>query len=194
MKMKKAALKIKLMTPYFRVSFANVFKPRVAFEGQEAKYSVQMLFPKEADLTEMKKAVGKVIRDTWGGDKTKWPKNLRLPFKSGDEKKLDGYQGMTIVDARSKTKPGIIAADGKREIIDESEFYSGCWARATVTVSAYNLDVSKGVNVYLQNLQKWKDDKAFSGRTNPKDDFGAIEELESDDFENAEEEKEEDDF
>lgn len=189
---KKKALKVKLMTPYFRASFANVFKPRVAFEGQEPKYSVQMLFPKDADLKEFKAAVGKVIRDTWGEDKTKWPKNLKLPFKDGNEKNLDGYKDMTIVDARSKTKPGIVAADGQREIIEESEFYSGCWARATVVVSAFNLDVSKGVNVYLQNIQKWKDDKPFSGKSNAKDDFGAIEELESEEFESQD--SEEDDF
>ena len=43
------------ISPKFRVSFPNVFKA-VGFGTQEPKYSIQMLFPKDVDLSVMKKA------------------------------------------------------------------------------------------------------------------------------------------
>jgi len=185
---------VKITTPFFRASFAHVFKP-TSFKGQEPKYSVQMLFPKDADLSEMKKAASQAIRDKWGNDKTKWPQNLRNPFKDGNKKNLEDYKDKTVVEARSKFKPGIIDGTG-REIIDPQEFYSGCWARATVTVYAYDMAGNCGVAFGLQNLQKWKDDKAFSGKKNAKDDFEIIEGVDggSADFESGGQSEDDIDF
>lgn len=166
----------KILTPHFRASFANVFKPRAPFEGQEPVYSVQMLFPKNTDLAVLKKAVREVIVKKWGADKEKWPKNLRLPFKDGNEKNLEDYKDMTVIEARSKQKPGLVN-QRMEEIIEPSEFYSGCWARATLTCFAYDKAGNKGVSFGLQNLQKVKDDVAFSGKRNAKDDFDEIEEF-----------------
>lgn len=171
-----ASKKIKVLTPYFRASFLNVFKPRAPFEGKPPVYSVQMLFPKEADLGPLKKAALELIVEKWGSDKTKWPKGLRLPFKSGDEKNLENYKGMTVLECRSKQKPGLV--NQKREdIIDETEIYSGCWMRATVTPFIYDVQGNRGVSFGLNSLQKVKDDTAFSGRSNAKDDFEELEEL-----------------
>lgn len=168
--------KVKIKTPAFRASFMNVFKPRAAFEGKEPQYSVTMLFPKTTDLTDFKRGVRDVIVSTWGEDKTKWPKNLRTPFKDGDEKNLQGYKGMTVVEARSKQKPGLVD-QSLQEITSPDEVYSGCWMRATVTLYSYDVQGNKGVAVGLQNLQKVKDDEAFSGKANAKDDFEELEEL-----------------
>lgn len=168
---------IRVTTPPFRASFAHVFKPHSGFEGQEPKYSIQMLFPKETDLTKMKAAVREAIERKWGKDKTKWPKFKHPVFKDGNEKNLEDYKNMTVCEARTKMKPGIVDRDGEREIIDASEFYSGCWARATLSVFTYEKLGNKGVSFGLQNIQKLKDDTAFSGKRNAKDDFADAEEI-----------------
>jgi hypothetical protein len=169
----------------------NAFKPRAPFEGQEPVYSVQMLFPKDTDISSLKKAVSATIRKKWGEDKAKWPKNMRLPFKDGNEKNLADYKDKVVVEARSKMKPGIVDKN-LQEIIEPSEAYSGCWMRATVTCFAYDKAGNKGVSFGLQNLQKVKDDEAFSGKRNAKDDFESIEELDDKDLDS--EVDSEDDF
>lgn len=178
---KKESKYIGCMTPTFRVSFPHVFKPHTNFKNQEPAYSIQMLFPKTTDISEMKRIAQQVAKKKWPEG---LPENFRSPFSDGDKKagKLDGYKDMIVVTARSKMKPGLI--NQKREdIIDAQEFYAGCWARATVTCYAYGgPGITPGVAFGLNNVQKVKDDKAFSGRKNAKDEFGAIEELGGDDF------------
>ena len=48
-----------MMTPWFRASFAEVFRPgKPMKDGDEPKYSVMMVFdPKYVDLTNLKKAI-----------------------------------------------------------------------------------------------------------------------------------------
>lgn len=174
---KKDSLKLK--TPTFRASFANVFKPRVPFEGQEAVYSVETLFDKKEhkDMKWLKEAIKTVADAKWGAGK--WPKNFKSPIKDGDEKELEGYAGHWFLTIKSKQKPGVVDTQ-LQEIIEPSEFYSGCYARATIVVKTYSTAGNNGVACYLQNLQKVKDGEAFSGKRNAKDDFDALEELADD--------------
>lgn len=178
----------KILTPTFRVSFAHVFKPGKSFQGKEPKYSVTMLFEKSTDLTDMKKLVGKVIRAKWGDDKAKWPEKLGLPFKDGDKQKPEAHKGKVVIEARSQIRPGLVNQKCE-EIINPAEFYSGCYARATVTCFAYEQMGNSGVAFGLQNIQKVKDGEAFSGRANAKDDFEKLAELD-DNFETKKDENE----
>ena len=176
---------VKVTTPSFRVSFPNVHKAKSAFEGQEAVYSIQMLFPKPEKMTPDDQARWKAMKKLCidvatkkFGPKEKWPKNLRLPFKDGNEKNLENYKDMTVIEARSKMKPGLVDKD-LEEITEPGVFYAGCWARATLTCYAYQKLGNAGVSFGLQNIQKQKDDVAFSGKSNAKDDFEVIETDES---------------
>lgn len=175
----------KCMTPEFRVSFPNVFKAK-AFEDQEPKFSVVMLFDKKkADLTSLKKAVAFAAQEKWGADKAKWPKNLRMPFRDGEEKSdMEGYAGCTFVSASSKQAPGVV--DQARNIITEADqsFYAGCYARATLIAFAYDKAGNRGVSFSLQNLQKLRDGQPFSGRKKAEDEFDAVEDTEADNAEN----------
>lgn len=174
----------KVMTPMFRVSFPQVFKPK-AFGNQEPKYSLTMLFDKEsADLSDLKKAAIACAKEKWG-EKDKWPKKLQMPFSDGDEKAdLEGYAGMIVVRATAKQKPGLVDKD-LDPIIDESIFYAGCYARATLSVFAYDVQGNKGVSFGLQNIQKLKDGEAFSGRKDATKEFDAFKD-DSDDSSNYE--------
>lgn len=168
----------KITTPEFRVSFPNVFKP-TAFENQEPKFGITMLFPKNADLSGLKKLAGAAIAAKWP-DKAKRPAGLRNPFRDGDTEKPDteGYSGCIFVRATSKMKPGVVDAS-VNPIMSEEEFYAGCYARATLTAYAYDTAGNRGVAFGLQNVQKLREGAPFSGRSKPEDDFEAVE---TDDF------------
>lgn len=160
----------KVLTPKFRVSFPAVFVPRSPMDGAEPKYSVVMLFPKDADLSKLKKIAKDAVTEKWGD---KVPKNLRNPFRDGNEKELEGYEGMIFVTASSKMKPGIVNAN-REPIISADDFYAGCYARATVNAYAYDKNGNAGVAFGLKNIQKLEEGEPFSGRTKPEDDFDAV--------------------
>lgn len=165
----------KKITPTFRVSFPAVFSPK-EFNGKE-KYSVLMLFDKNDDVSELKKMVKECAIEKWG----KLPKPFKSPFRDGntekDLEKFPAFENTTFVSAGSLYQPGLV--DQKRQpIIDESEFYAGCFARASVTCYPWEFQGKKGVSFNLVNVQKVKDGEKLGGRADASDEF---DELDSDD-------------
>ena len=170
----------KLVTPKFRVSFVNVFEARENLQGKK-KYSVVMLFDKDTDLKPLKALLKEAAVVKWG-DKLQ---NIKLPFRDGNEKEYDGYKDKIFATASGMQKPGLVD-DKLQPIIEPSEFYSGCYARATITAFAWEYMGKKGVSFGLQNLQKLDDGEAFSGKSKPEDDFDAIKESDKSETENSE--------
>lgn len=173
----------KCVTPEFRVSFPAVFKPK-AFQNQEPKYSCVMIFDKKTDLTKLREAVKNAIVEQFGEDMSRWPQRtvngkkelaLKLPFRDGaDREDTEGYGPDKIfVTATSKNPPGLVN-NRLEKILSEADFYAGCWARAEIIAFYYDTNGNKGVSFSLQNLQKIRDDKPFSGRKNAEDVFDAI--------------------
>lgn len=164
--------------PEFRVSYENVHKPKAFKEGQEAKYSVTMLFPKNADLKELKRAAQNALIEKFGADKSRWPKNLKSPFRDGDkESDQPDYAGKIFVRASSKEKPGLV--DQRLDPIASDErgreqFYSGCYARATLVAFAYDTQGNRGVSFSLLAVQKTKDGDRLGGRRAAAEEFDAI--------------------
>ena len=163
-------------TPKFRVSFPAVFSKR-KIEGQtdeQAKYSIQMLFKKTDDITVLKNAVRAAVIEKWGADQTKWPKGLILPFRDGTEKDYDGYgPDVIFVSASSKMKPGLVDQN-VQPIIEPSEFYGGCYARATINAFAWEYMGKRGVSFGLRNIQKMADGEPFGGGSKAENDFEPI--------------------
>lgn len=176
---------MKVTTPKFRVSYPNVFKAKENPLSKKLEYSVVALFPKGADLSALKKAAQEVIETKWGKDKAKWPKGLRSPFRDQTEKaKIDEVTGKTVLPAgheeggifitlKSPTKPGLVD-ENVQDIIEETQFYAGCWARASVNAYAYDNMGNRGVSFGLNNIQKVGDGDPLGGRTRPQDDFEAV--------------------
>lgn len=164
----------KVVTPTFRASFVHVFEPRENQQSGKLEYSVKMIFDKDADLTELKEIIKEAIRNKWG---TNPPKNLKLPLRNGNDSDLDKYpedENKIIANAKSVMyPPGLIDAKTKQEIIDPKEFYSGCYARASIVAYAYD-NVSKGVSFGLQNLLKIKDGEPLVNRASAESDFAGI--------------------
>lgn len=169
----KKETKGQMITPEFRVSFPAVFKPKAALDGGDPKYSVTMLFAPGTDLSGLKALVKAAGVEKWGADLEKWPK-LRLPFRDGAEKDYEGYgKGVVFCAASSKDRPGLV--DQKvQPIMEQSDFYGGCYARATVTAFAYDRAGNKGIALGLRNIQKTRDGEAFSGKNKPENDFDEI--------------------
>jgi len=170
-KKEKKVMGDKVMTPEFRVSFPSVFEARAFSEGQTKKFELTALFPAGTNLDAMKALAKQAAVDKWGD---KIPAGLRSPFRDGSEKPdLDGYEGTVFVKMTSLQKPGVVDQN-VQPIIEPSEFYGGCYARASITAYAYDQMGNKGVSFGLQNVQKLRDGDAFSGRGKPEDDFEPV--------------------
>jgi hypothetical protein len=191
---------VKIMTPEFRASFPALFEPRSADPkgGGKLKYSIVMLF-RVGETPESKKAGEKVVSieplkilvkniltEKFGPDRAKWPSNLVLPFRDGNEpskKDYPGYgPGVVFATASTMTRPGVVDAyedpknPGKPAPIGApSDFYGGCYARATINAYFWEYTGRQGVSLSLQNVQKLRDGEPFGGRPSAENDFDAIE-------------------
>jgi len=168
-----ATNKIKVVTGKVRFSYAHVFQPQAAIEGGTPKYSVSLIIPKSDTETVAK--FQKAFEDAantnaafFGGAV---PKGLKGGLRDGDAEKDDpAYANSYFVNANSANKPGVVDAD-MNAIIDPSEFYSGCYGRASVTLYPYNASGSKGIAVGLNNVQKTEDGEKLGGGTSAAADF-----------------------
>jgi hypothetical protein len=170
-------------TPVFRVSYPNVFKARRNDLNGKDEFSVVALFEKGADLTALKKAAQEAIIAKWGPDQAKWPKNLRSPFRDQAEraKDVDGkrilpaghVEGAIFLNLKSSQRPGVVDQN-VQDIIDESQFYAGCFARASVNAYAYDQKGNRGVSFGLGNIQKVRDGEPLGNRAKPEQDFAPI--------------------
>jgi hypothetical protein len=162
--------------PEFRASFVHLFKPH-AFNDQPEKYSLVMLFSKSTDLKELKRAAHNAAIEKWGADKTKWPKNLRMPFRDGDEKAdYAGYSGTITVSASSKKKIQVVGnrkdESGRFPVLtNEDEFDSCDYGRATLIAFAYDQMGNRGVGFSVQSVQKTRDGERFAGRRQAEEEF-----------------------
>jgi hypothetical protein len=175
----------KVITPKFRVSFPAVTEPKMNSLSKKLEYSVVALFPKNADLSALKKAAEEVMVEAWGPDKNKWPKPIRSPFRLQEEKfKMDdngkeiipgGHErGAVFLNLKSNKRPGLVDQQ-RQDIIDPTEFYAGCYARAEVNAYVYDQAGNRGVSFGLNNLQKMADGEPLGGRSRPEDVFTAVE-------------------
>ena len=170
----------KVITGKVRFSYAHVFEPSAAQEGQEKKYSVSLLIPKKdkATIKRIEEAVAAAKEEgkvKFGG---KIPNNLKLPLRDGDDEREDdpNYEGMMFVNATSKNKPGIVD-ENLDAIMDKEDFYSGCFGRASVNFYPFNVSGNKGIACGLNNLQKMEDGDRLSGGPSAEDDFGEADDL-----------------
>jgi len=164
-----------------RFSYLHAFEPD-AVNGGDPKYSVSAIISKDDKETikKIQTAVEQAKKDSvskWGG---KIPANLKLPLRDGDIDRPDdeAYENSCFFNANSKQAPQCVNKS-VQPIIDQSELYSGCYGRISVTFYGYNSNGNRGIAAGLGNIQKLKDGEPLGGRTNAADDFDSVEE---DDF------------
>ena len=165
----------KVVTKKVRFSYANVWTPTAMEEGQEKKYNVSLLIPKSYTVTieKIEKAIETELEVLKGKNGGKLPKKYHNPLKDGDEEYPGDpvMEGMMYIRANSKNKPGIVDADTE-PILDQDEFYSGCWGRASINLYAFDTTANKGVGCGLNHVQKLADGEHLGGgRSTAEDDF-----------------------
>ncbi len=181
---------VKIVTRLVRFSYANVWHPREDDHGN-MKYSIALLFPKKNEnairlvqeaideaLTEGKNkgVFGKKDPGTFKKKNTKMP-NFKWLLRDGDDQEdKPEYEDMMYLNASSNEQPLLGDAD-RQEIVDEDEFYSGCWGRACVVISAFNRDGNMGITAYLHSLQKLREGEKLSGRDSLENAFADTDDI-----------------
>lgn len=175
-----------IITPKGRLSYAQFL-----IEGKEktyedsgktvTSYTLNLLLPKDSDLTDLKKAMGKLALEKCDGDKKRAanfvekrfldPNNLPQGGKPAGEQ----FEGWVLIRASSEHKPKFAFPNGT-QIPDEEvkkELYSGRWARATLNVYWTSNKKNPGVCIGLVNVQLLDHDENL-GRAmpDPADEFG----------------------
>lgn len=183
-----------VMTPRGLINYPVLFEDGKlnALSGKK-EYSVDILFPKNTDLSVIKEEINKAIEAKWG---SKPPKGLRNPIKDGDGTKQNGepykseYKGHYFITLKNTRRPGVMAPDAVTPITDPSEVYSGCEGRAIFRAFAYDQPANKGVSLSLIHFQKTKDGEPIAGRAvEIEGAFDAIDSEEADNPANYEEAK-----
>lgn len=166
----------RMITPEFRVSYPHMFKPQ-APEGSKPKYSVTMLFPKDAKIagttvdgeaTTLNKIISNAKTMEFGA-KENWPDDLKSCVIDGDlpkYQKNEGYAGHWVVKATSNedAKPGLVDEE-MTPITNPADFYPGCYARAYVYARVWEHTTGgSGVQLILDHVQKLRDGKNFGGK------------------------------
>lgn len=171
-----------------RFSYANLLIPKSPVEGAEPVYSVSLIISKDDKFTidkinnAIKAAYEEGANKLKGNSKVVPPlASLRSVLRDGDIDKAgdEAYKNSYFVNAKSKTKPGIVDADCN-PILDPEEIYSGMYGRASITFYAYNTGMSKGIACGLNNVQKIADGERLGGKATAESDFSNLEDADED--------------
>ena len=167
-----------IITPVGIASYAFVWKPQASMNpGQDPKYSITLIVPKKADLSDLERAVAAAGRKKFGDsyDKLVARNKLSLPFRDGDEEREGDalYKRSIFFSAKSTQKPGVVEmVEGRpTPIEDEFEFYSGCKCKISVYAFGFDVNGNKGVAFALNNVLKMGDGERLSGRRAAEEEF-----------------------
>lgn len=169
----------RVVTGKVRLSFPYLFKPRPGDEGNDAKYSVMLLIPKSdtMTMTALRKAeeiaTEQGVTSKFGGKRTGLSPSI---IKDGDEDgtaedypEREGMFYMTV-NAQESYKPQVVDR-GLNPILDQSEVYSGAYARVSVSAFPYKREVKKGVSFGLNNVQILGGGESLRGGRSADQDF-----------------------
>lgn len=181
-----------------RLSYLNVFKPRMNSQNKKLEYSVQVMIPK-TNVEDYKAAVAAVEEQKkafWPNGKL--PPRMHNPIKDGDKDVNQkgeplNVPGHWVISAKcaavddkgvEQFPPGVVGTqrgtDGKLKPLAENEIKSGDYGRVSVNFKGY-IKGDGGVGVYLSNIQKVQDgDPLGAGRKSASDEFADFADEEED--------------
>ena len=163
-----------------RFSYCSVWEPK-SINGGDPRYSVSLLIPKsdKETIAKIHAAIEAAYHE--GEAKLKGKGSLpplsalKRPLRDGDVERPDdpAYAGCLFLNANSTRPVGIVDAACNR-ILDRSEFYSGCYGRASISFFAFNTNGNRGIACGLNNLQKLRDGESLGGNVSAEADFGGL--------------------
>lgn len=174
-----------------RFSYVNIWKPvSMNDDGSNAKYSVSLIIPKEdvKTINAVKKAIEIAAengtKETFGGkDPHKIP-NFKWPLRDGDidRENDEAYANSYFLNATANPEKHVpqVVDKHRQKIIDQTEFYSGCYGYAAINFYPFNVSGNRGIACGLQHVMKSKDGPALGGSVSVDVAFAGIE-VEDDD-------------
>jgi len=172
----------KVVTGKVRLSYPELFKAKAAEEGQDPKFSAEILIPKtdtktlakiraaQNAATEQVRKGAKVLGDnapTYGA--ANFPaKKFTDTLRDGDDAdENDGRperEGHWFMNVRSSEnyRPNVVDKD-RQAVLDHSEVYGGVYARVSMTAYAFAVQGNKGVSFGLNSVQVLGYGDSFGG-------------------------------
>lgn len=172
----------KVLTGEVRLSYVNLITPRAAQQGQDPKYSVTLLIPKndQATLANINASIQAAYDDgvtkKWGGAHP----TQKVIVHDGDGLRPSGLpfgdecKGHWVLTASTKNKPQVVGIDNINCELAPQDIYSGMFARVTINFFAYDSAGSKGVGCGLGNVLKTRDGEPLSGGASAASDFEGL--------------------
>lgn len=146
-------------------------------EKKNGKYNFNLIFPADADLTELRNAIKAAASDKFG-DRLKAlaaKGSLKSPIKKGDtmvsestNELYDGYEADSqVVSVNFYNPMPFLDQYGNRIQSNspqaEATFYAGCYVQVAVTAHAYDQKGGTGVNLRCYALMKRAEGNKFGG-------------------------------
>ena len=174
-----------MITTEVRFSYLTVFESKPNPSGV-LKYSTAILVPKEdkEGVKRMQDGINKAVQR--GIDTNKFTKaqvpGLRLPLRDGTKEHAAGTRGNEynecfFVNASSNTAPGVVKAQkggAPVPLLDQEEFYSGCYGHADINFFPYSQAGNRGIGVGLNNLLLTKTGDRLDGKKSAGNVFAAF--------------------
>ena len=174
----------KVVTGKVRLSYCHLFEPYANSEHQGAtpKYSTVILVPKtdKATIKAIQEAQQQALENGKaskfaGKIPPKWTNTFRDGDEEGDLEKNPEYEGHMFMTVSNRTKPGLVD-QAVQPILDQTELYSGCYARVSINAFPFNTSGNKGVSFGLNHVQKLADGEALGNISKAENDFEGVEE------------------
>lgn len=170
-----------VVTGRVRLSYEHLFAPYAHQQGAEPKYSTTILVPK-SDISTKQRIDAAINATVQEGIQSKWngvrPPVLAIPVYDGDGvRPSDGMpfgdecKGNWVFTASSKQAPEVVDIN-LNPVIDQTQVYSGIYARVSVRFFPYASNGKKGVGCGLGPVQKLEDGEPLSGHVSAASAFG----------------------
>lgn len=168
----------RVVTGRVRLNFPKLFTPEQIQGEGDPKYSVMVLIDKkDKDTIKNLRAAEEEAttngKEKFGGKAPTHPTIIKDADEDGsaeDYPERAGHLYLTV-SASAQRRPGVVDAD-LNDVIDQSEVYSGVYAKVSITAFPYTYGKSKrGISFGLNNVQVLGEGESLAGGKRAKDEF-----------------------
>ena len=143
----------KLITPPAVSAYAWLSKPDEDQQFSDGKYKVTLLLKKtdkdtKKFLADLKKKADAAASEEW----SEVPDDMILPYKDGDEKDREDFQGRWMLTAKTKFRPGMYDS-ATAPLKEGEEPRSGDIVRISFKLYPYHNTRGHGISAQLVNVQ-----------------------------------------
>lgn len=148
-KSKKAAVEMTVWDVCLSYPDLNDPKP---YKGKVYYRTDCLMDEDHPQLGALRAAIKKVKTDTWGSDKSEWPKAAKPLIQNGDEREdQKEYAGKKYITPSTQTPVPVVGPSGKE--FNAQMVKGGMFANVAIRISAWEYDGDEGVSIYLQGVQ-----------------------------------------